>query len=173
MGGCIGIGNITPGAEFNLMNDPDAAHIVFTSPKVPRLVMVPIELTHTVCVTPNVSERLRSLGSPFSSMLDHLLHFFAATYKKVFQFDSPPLHDPCAVAYVADKDLFEEQLMHVAIERAGEFCQGRSVCDVFDRLHKEKNCVVVMKIKDVEKFWNMMLGAIQLADKRSPVNTKA
>ncbi|CAF3212300.1 unnamed protein product, partial [Rotaria sp. Silwood2] len=91
IGGCIGLGNMTPSAEFNFMSDPDAAHIVFTSPHVPRLVMIPLELTHTVCVTPNVSERLRSLATPFSSILDHLLHFFAATYKQVFQFDSPPL----------------------------------------------------------------------------------
>ena len=170
MGGCIGIGNIIPGSEFNFMNDPDAAHIVFTCPNILRLAMVPIELTHTVCVTSKVSEQLRSLASPFSSILSHLLDFFTTTYKQVFQFDEPPLHDPCAVAYAADKDLFEEQLMHVDIERTSEHCQGRSVCDVFDMHRKEKNCFVVMKIKKVEQFWNMMYKAIELADKRSPLN---
>jgi inosine-uridine nucleoside N-ribohydrolase len=171
MGGCIGIGNMKPGSEFNFMNDPDAAHIVFTCSHVPRLVMVPIELTHTVCATPQISERLRSLSSRYSSILDHLLHFFGATYKQVFQFDSPPLHDPCAVAYVANKDLFEEQMMHVDIERSSEHCQGRTVCDLFDIGRKEKNCVVIMKIKQVEHFWDMMMDAIELADKRSPVNS--
>jgi inosine-uridine nucleoside N-ribohydrolase len=170
MGGCIGIGNMKPASEFNFMNDPDAAHIVFTSPHVPRLVMVPLELTHTVCATEQVCERVRSLASPFSSILDHLLRFFGATYKQIFQFDSPPLHDPCAVAYVANKDLFEEQMMHVDIERISEHCQGRSVCDLFDMHRREKNCVVVMKIKEVEQFWNMMIEAIKLADKNSPVN---
>ncbi|CAF2778923.1 unnamed protein product [Rotaria sp. Silwood2] len=142
MGGCIGLGNKTPSAEFNFMSDPDAAHIVFTSPHVPRLVMIPLELTHTVCVTPNASERLRSLATPFSSILDHLLHFFAATYKQIYRFDSPPLHDPCAVAYVADKDLFEEQMMHVDIERTSEFCSGRSVCDVSHLNNHEPLCIV-------------------------------
>jgi inosine-uridine nucleoside N-ribohydrolase len=170
MGGCIGIGNMRPGSEFNFMNDPDAAHIVFTSPHIPRLVMVPIELTHTVCVTQEISERLRSLSSPYSTILDHLLHFFAATYKQIFQFDSPPLHDPCAVAYVANRDLFEEQMMHVDIERLSEHCQGRTICDLFDMQRKEKNCVVVMKIKDIKQFWNMMMNAIEIADKKSPMN---
>lgn len=170
MGGCIGIGNITPGSEFNIMNDPDAAHIVFSSSRVPRLVMVPLEVTHTVCATPQVGERLRSIGSQFTSTLDHLLHFFAATYKQVFQFESPPLHDPCAVAYVANSDLFEEQLMHVDIERKSDFCQGRTVCDLFDMHRREKNCVVVTKIKEVERFWEMMIEAIERANEKSPMN---
>ena len=170
MGGCIGLGNMTPGAEFNMMNDPDAAHIVFSSPHVPRLVMVPLELTHTVCATPNISERLRSMGTPFALTLDHLLHFFASTYKQVFQFDCPPLHDPCAVAYAVDRALFDEQLMHVDIERTSEFCQGRTVCDPFDMHRREKNCVVVTKIRDVEQFWLMMIAAIERANERSPMN---
>lgn len=170
MGGCIGIGNIQPASEFNFMVDPDAAYVVFTSPHVPRLVMVPLELTHTVCATPEIGERLRLLSSPYSTILDHLLHFFALRYKQVFNFDSPPLHDPCAVAYVADKDLFEEKLMRVDIERISEHCQGRSVCDVFDKQKREKNCAVVLKIKNIEQFWNMMMDAIEIADKKSPVN---
>lgn len=170
MGGCIGIGNITPGSEFNIMNDPDAAHIVFSSPHVPRLVMVPLEVTHTVCVTGDVGERLRSIGSPFAIALDHLLHFFAATYKQVFGFESPPLHDPCAVAYVANRDLFEEQLVHVDIERKSDFCQGRTVCDIFDMHRKEKNCVLVTKIHDVKHFWNLLIEAIEKANEKSPMN---
>ncbi|CAF1235220.1 unnamed protein product [Adineta steineri] len=171
MGGSIGMGNATPSAEFNLLNDPDAAHIVFSSPHVPRLVMVPLEVTHTVFATKQVRDRLRSIVSPFSTTLDYLLHYFATAYKDVYQFDFPPLHDPCAVAYVANKDLFEEQLMHVDIERTGGYCLGRTICDVFDMQRKEKNCFVVMKIKKVEQFWDMMLEAIEQADKRSPMNT--
>ena len=36
-----------------------------------------------------------------------LLLFFADTYKRVFSFDDPPLHDPVAVAYVAAPELFK------------------------------------------------------------------
>jgi ribosylpyrimidine nucleosidase len=170
MGGSIGVGNMTPGAEFNVFTDPDAAHIVFSSPHVPRLVMVPLEVTHTIRATPQIGERLRSIASPFSAILDHLLHFYAATYKQIYQFDSPPLHDPCAVAYVADRDLFEEQMMHVDIERTSEHCLGRTVCDLYDLNRRHKNCVVAMKIKDVDRFWNMMMEAIEQADKNSPMN---
>lgn len=170
MGGCIGIGNIKPASEFNIMNDPDAAHIVFSTPTVPRLVMVPIEVTHTVCVTDAVSERIRSIDSQYAVALDRLLHFFATTYKHVFQFEFPPLHDPCAVAYVADRELFEEQLVRVDIERKSEFCQGRTVCDMFNMLRKEKNCFVVTKMKNVDEFWQMMIEAIEKANKSSPMN---
>jgi purine nucleosidase/pyrimidine-specific ribonucleoside hydrolase len=33
------------------------------------------------------------------------LDFFAATYERTFGFDSPPLHDPVAVAAVLEPDL--------------------------------------------------------------------
>jgi inosine-uridine nucleoside N-ribohydrolase len=170
MGGCIGLGNITPGSEFNIMNDPDAAHIVVTSARVTRLAMIPLEVTHTVCVTTQITERLRAMNSSFSSTLDRLLHFFASTYKEVFKFDCPPLHDPCAVAYVAERDLFDMQHMHVDIERRSDYCQGRTVCDVYDMHRKVKNCHVAMKITNIEHFWNMMLTAIEQANRRSPMN---
>ena len=33
--------------------------------------------------------------------------FFADTYADVFRFEDPPLHDPCAVAYVIAPHLFK------------------------------------------------------------------
>ena len=48
MGGAIGVGNRSPVAEFNILCDPEAAKIVFDSEF--KVVMVPLEVTHTACL---------------------------------------------------------------------------------------------------------------------------
>ena len=45
--------------------------------------------------------------TPFRELITLLLMFFATTYRDVFGFDDPPLHDPCAVAYVIAPQLFK------------------------------------------------------------------
>jgi len=61
-------------------------------------------------VTPAVLSRLLT-GAPtvskFRALVEQLLLFFAGTYKEVFGFEDPPLHDPCAVAYVIEPSLFK------------------------------------------------------------------
>jgi inosine-uridine nucleoside N-ribohydrolase len=44
MGGAIGLGNVTPAAEFNIWADPEAAARVFSSGI--ELTMIPLEVTH-------------------------------------------------------------------------------------------------------------------------------
>lgn len=51
--------------------------------------------------------------SHFRAKMADLLQFFAHAYKDVFQFDHPPLHDPCAVAYVLAPELFDVHVMRV------------------------------------------------------------
>jgi len=48
-------------------------------------------------VTPEVIEQLDRLDSVFGNLMVRLLHFFADTYKSVFKFEYPPLHDPLTV----------------------------------------------------------------------------
>lgn len=77
--------------------------------------MIPLEVTHQLLVTPAVLKRLcGSNGGPtaFHDLLRELLTFFAGTYREVFRFEHPPLHDPAAVAYVADPDLFTVSGQH-------------------------------------------------------------
>ena len=72
--------------------------------------MLPVELTHTALVTPDILNRISNEladNTPFLHLIKQLLLFFADSYRTVFKFDHPPLHDPCAVAYVIAPELFK------------------------------------------------------------------
>jgi inosine-uridine nucleoside N-ribohydrolase len=69
--------------------------------------MVPLEVTHTVLATPAVLQRIVERRTPFLQLLHKLLMFFAHTYKQVFDFEHPPLHDPLAVYYVGCPSSFK------------------------------------------------------------------
>ena len=60
MGGAIGLGNITPAAEFNIWADPEAAAIVFESGI--DITMVGLDVTHEAIVGPERVERIRRVG---------------------------------------------------------------------------------------------------------------
>ena len=60
MGGAIGLGNITPAAEFNIWADPEAATIVFESGI--DITMVGLDVTHQAIVGPERVDRFRRMG---------------------------------------------------------------------------------------------------------------
>lgn len=163
MGGAIGMGNTSPAAEFNIEIDPEAAHIVFSSGLV---TMVPLEVTHTALATPSVIARIKSLGTPFAHNLTRLLLHFQSAYEAVFGTKSPPLHDPCAVAYVISPHLFRTQAMAVQIETSSQLCAGRTVCDVHNRWKREANSTVCLSM-DVAGFWDLMITACAAANQRA------
>jgi inosine-uridine nucleoside N-ribohydrolase len=160
MGGAMGIGNTGPVAEFNIENDPEAAFIVFESGV--ELAMVPLEVTHTALATPEV---LASIGdnTPFRRRIHEMLLFFRDTYRDVFGFDDPPLHDPLAVLFVLHPEYFQYRKMRVDIERTSELSRGQTVCDVYGRSPRLANCNVALSV-DVDRFWKVMLEAVAKAD---------
>lgn len=157
MGGAIGLGNRTPAAEFNIWADPEAAAIVFDCGR--PLTMSPLEVTHQALATGEVLERLRSANRPVASFAADLLTFFGGTYRNVFGFPAPPVHDPCAVAAVIEPDILSAHTIHVEIETEGEWTSGRTVCDVYGVLGKEPNVRVGYAL-DVSRFWEMLIGTI-------------
>jgi len=157
MGGAIGLGNVTPKAEFNIYADPEAAALVFASGR--PLTVSTLEVTHQALATEEVVARLRSARRRVASFVADLLVFFAETYRTVFGFTAPPLHDPCAVAAVIEPDILKADMMHVEIETSGTWTTGSMVCDVHNVLGLPANARVGYGL-EVERFWEMVLETI-------------
>jgi len=170
MGGAMGIGNCGPVMEWNIMVDPHAAKIVFESGL--KVVQIPLDVTHTCLVTKDILNHLQSWNTPFSLFLIDLLTFFAKAYKQVYDFDDPPLHDPLAVAYVIEPEIFKTVFMRVDIEINSDLTSGQTVCDVYHKSARPKNIHLATKV-DVKMFWKLMLEAWKLSDEKSPYNTQA
>lgn len=131
--------------------------------------MVPLEVTHTLLVTSNVLNRIKSINTPFSELIIDLLLFFKKTYHDVFGFDDPPLHDPAAVAFIINPNIFHYRLMRVDIETHSNLSYGQTVCDIYNMSNKRKNVHVCLRI-DIDQFWKLIIDAINQADKMSPLN---
>jgi inosine-uridine nucleoside N-ribohydrolase len=172
MGGAVRGGNTGAVAEFNIQLDPEAAAVVLASGA--RVEMVPLDVTHTALVTPDVLRRIRAgpggeWPSRFRSVVAELLLYFAASYKSVFGFEAPPLHDPCAVLCALAPQLFELRHMRVDVETVSPLSYGQTVCDVHEQSKSPPNVHVALRM-DVPAFWGHMHAALDAADARSPMN---
>jgi len=157
MGGAIGVGNRMAAAEFNIWADPEAAAIVFDCGR--PITMSPLEVTHQALATDEVLDRLRAANRPVANFVVDLLTFFGDTYRNVFGFPAPPLHDPCAVAAVIEPDILHAHTIRVEIETEGQWTSGRTVCDIYGVLGKEPNVRVGYAL-DVARFWEMVISTI-------------
>ena len=117
MGGGIATGNWTPAAEFNILVDPEAARIVFTS-GVP-ITMAGLDVTEKALIMPEDFERVRALGNPVSDIVAQWLEFFYKFHRSI-GYAGAPMHDPCAVMALIHPEIFTIRPMYVQIETAGE-----------------------------------------------------
>ena len=152
MGGSIGLGNTTPAAEFNVYVDPEAAREVFEFGL--PITMSGLDVTHQAGVSPAERENLRSLGRT-GDVVTGLLEFFAGTYKRIYGFDAPPLHDPVAVAVVMEPTLLKTRPMRVDVECESELTRGETVCDFYGVTGKPPNAEVGVEL-DREGFFDLL-----------------
>ena len=143
MGGAIGLGNVTPAAEFNIYVDPEAASVVFGS-GVP-LTMVGLDVTHQVLVTPERLERFKALGGPLGEAAHGMLAFFNRFDIARYQAAGAPLHDPCVIGYLLRPDLFRGRACKVEIETEGRSA-GRTNVHWWPRGPQEPNANVIGEV---------------------------
>ncbi|WP_329118698.1 nucleoside hydrolase [Streptomyces sp. NBC_01353] len=164
MGGSTGRGNTTPAAEFNILCDPEAADIVFDSGL--PITMFGLNATHQAQATPDVISRIAALGTPLAKLCIELLTYFAATYREVYGFDAPPLHDPLTVAHLIDPSLISLVRAAVTIELTGTHTRGATVVDLDGVTGRPANAEVGMEV-DVPGFWDLIVEAVRVLGERS------
>ncbi|MFI8290501.1 nucleoside hydrolase [Streptomyces sp. ms191] len=164
MGGSTGRGNTTPAAEFNILCDPEAADIVLTSGL--PVTMFGLNATHQVRATPDVVARIAALDTPLSRLCVDLLTFFASTYRQVFGFDAPPLHDPLTVAHLIDPSLVSLVRAAVSVELTGTYTRGATVVDLDGVTGVAPHVDVGMEV-DVAGFWDLIVEAVRVLGTRT------
>ena len=71
----------------------------------------------------------------------------------------PPVHDPVALAIIIDMTVAKLVSAPVSVELNGELTRGATVVDLHGTTGQKANVDVAMEL-DVEKFWNMLIDAI-------------
>ena len=152
MGGAYGLGNRTASAEFNILVDPEAAHIVFSS-GVP-IVMMGLDLTNQTLADMSVIERMEKLGNKAGKLFGDMMRFTFES-QRINGLSAGPVHDVTAMAYVVRPDLFTTKPAYVEICLDKGICYGRTVCDFSGRSGKAPNALVGTGV-DLPRFWDFI-----------------
>ena len=128
MGGATDFGNTTPAAEYNIYADPEAADLVFRS-GIP-IVMCGLDVTHKAYFTQAEIDRLEALGTPQAVFAARTMGFGVEWHQK-FLVPGAPMHDPCAMMYALEPELFTGVRCWVGVECQGKLTRGRTVTDAY------------------------------------------
>jgi purine nucleosidase len=151
MGGSAGRGNVTPAAEYNIWADPEAASVVFRAGW--TVTMLGLDVTLRTGASAAVLRRMGELGPLGTELLLPALE----QYRSVREPGGPPVHDVCAVAWVAQPGLFGMVPARVQVETAGQLTAGMTVADFELAEADAGNARIAMDI-DVDGFWELTLG---------------
>jgi purine nucleosidase len=158
MGGCVTGGNVTPVAEANIANDPEAARMVFTS-RAP-ITMIGLDVTHQTYLLDKDLEPLEKLDNERARFALQLMRFMMNAYHEL-GYDPPlcVLHDPLSAGVCIYPDLIRTDRFHVEVETRGQFTRGMTIADRRPRPAHEPTVDVGLEV-DADRFVTGFMDAI-------------
>jgi inosine-uridine nucleoside N-ribohydrolase len=127
MGGSIYASGTRPRVEFNILNDPEAADIVFES-GVP-ITLIPLDVTTSVRFRKETIKPWAEADSPLIRRV-HDLTVDWMEYRYIVRGEEDVgcyFHDAMNVAYLVDPDMFISVDARIVVELRGEHTRGQTV----------------------------------------------
>lgn len=140
--------------EWNILCDPEAAAIVFSSCK--NITMVGLDVTEKCRLTIPDVKKLDSSSNPRHQLLSKLINQWAHGHEV-----APVLHDPLTVGYLAHPELLKLENKHVSIELSGIYSRGitSELTTEAERAGELSMAAVAVEV-DSKKFVELFMEAI-------------
>ncbi|MDR6866527.1 purine nucleosidase [Microbacterium resistens] len=128
-GAALAAGNITPVAEANIANDPEAAAAVLAAPW--PVTLVPLDVTMENVFETEHRDRLLASDSPVASAVGEMLDFYMDFYTNSYGRRCSALHDPLAAAIaVGSITPVNAPAVPVVVDVTDGPGRGQTVCDL-------------------------------------------
>lgn len=163
MGGSVNVGNVGAVMEANAINDPEAAHIVFSS-GVP-IAMFGLNVTYQTQIYPHEFDKIEAIGGEFAKLVAQFNRLHYKNYEKSPFFKGDPSHDSCAVAYLLNPDLFHMEHLNVVVDLCGAYTRGQTVVDLHGVTGRKPNALVALT-SDRDAFAELVYTSVQKMAKR-------
>ena len=153
-------GNVTRVAGANGWHDPEAAQAVYEAGW--PITTVPLDVTHTVCVTGALLDRLRDSGTPAGRHVHKITQHYLARYERTFPGQSQcSMHDALALGIAADRSLIKRsKRARVDIELTGTLTRGMTVGDFRPWAREEDANAEVVFEAEGERFLERWIAVL-------------
>lgn len=158
MGGALTVpGNVSPWAEANINQDPDAANDLFRSGA--DVTMIGLDVTLQTLLTKKHTAQWRELGTPAAIALADMTDYYIKAYETTApHLGGCGLHDPLAVGVAVDPSLVTLLPINLKVDIEGE-TRGRTIGDevrLNDPVRTSRAAVAV----DVDRFLSEFMTRI-------------
>ncbi len=103
---------------------------------------------------------IAEVGTSPARFVVELMDFFRESYRDAQGFEHPPVHDPCAVAYVIDPSVMTTRRAPLAVELTGTHTLGMTVADFRAAPGEDVTTQVAVDL-DTDRFWALVVDALR------------
>ncbi|WP_457966087.1 nucleoside hydrolase [Arthrobacter sp. D1-29] len=128
-GAALAPGNITPVAEANIFNDPEAAALVLAADW--DVTLVPLDVTMNSVLEETHRQALVASSSPVAQVLGEMLRYYFRFYEDIYGRPCSAMHDPLAAALAVGAVMAAvAPVVRAAVDTSDGPGRGQTICDL-------------------------------------------
>jgi inosine-uridine nucleoside N-ribohydrolase len=117
-------GNASPAAEANILNDPEAADIVFGADC--PIVMAGLDVTEQTVMTSADLARMATFQNPRAQHLSAILPFYQGFYRDRLGLDGICVHDSSTISYLLAPERYTWVEYPIRVDIGNSVCRGKT-----------------------------------------------